>query len=30
MVAETEITLVHEIAHHFGIDDARLPPLGYG
>ncbi|MFI2431869.1 metallopeptidase family protein [Streptomyces sp. NPDC018693] len=21
---------VHEIAHHFGIDDARLHALGYG
>jgi predicted Zn-dependent protease with MMP-like domain len=28
-VAETEITVVHEIAHHFGIDDARLHALGY-
>jgi predicted Zn-dependent protease with MMP-like domain len=23
------ITVVHEIAHHFGIDDARLEELGY-
>jgi predicted Zn-dependent protease with MMP-like domain len=30
VVAETEITVVHEIAHHFGIDDARLHALGYG
>ena len=29
VVAETEITVVHEIAHHFGIDDARLHELGY-
>ena len=30
VVAETEITVVHEIAHHFGIDDERLHALGYG
>jgi len=30
VIAETEITVVHEIAHHFGIDDARLHALGYG
>jgi predicted Zn-dependent protease with MMP-like domain len=24
------ITVVHEIAHHFGIDDDRLHDLGYG
>ena len=23
-------TVVHEIAHHFGIDDRRLHELGYG
>jgi predicted Zn-dependent protease with MMP-like domain len=22
-------TVLHEIAHHFGIDDARLHELGY-
>ncbi len=27
---EVEITVVHEVAHHFGIDDARLHRLGYG
>jgi predicted Zn-dependent protease with MMP-like domain len=27
---EVNITVVHEIAHHFGIDDARLHQLGYG
>jgi predicted Zn-dependent protease with MMP-like domain len=27
---EVHITVVHEIAHHFGIDDARLHELGYG
>ncbi|WP_165985490.1 metallopeptidase family protein [Streptomyces sp. YIM 98790] len=26
---EIEITVVHEIAHHFGIDDERLHHLGY-
>lgn len=30
VVAETEVTVVHEIAHHFGIDDDRLHALGYG
>ncbi|GAA0988828.1 hypothetical protein GCM10009576_061690 [Streptomyces rhizosphaericus] len=30
VVQETEVTVVHEIAHHFGIDDARLHALGYG
>ena len=26
---EVEVTVVHEIAHHFGIDDDRLAELGY-
>ena len=30
VVREVHITVVHEIAHHFGIDDARLHELGYG
>jgi predicted Zn-dependent protease with MMP-like domain len=30
LVREVRITVVHEIAHHFGIDDARLHHLGYG
>lgn len=30
VIAETEVTVVHEIAHHFGIDDDRLHALGYG
>ena len=30
LVEEVRITVVHEIAHHFGIDDARLHALGYG
>ncbi len=29
LVEEVEITVVHEIAHHFGIDDAQLHQLGY-
>jgi predicted Zn-dependent protease with MMP-like domain len=29
-VREVRITVVHEIAHHFGIDDDRLHELGYG
>ena len=29
VVDEVHITVVHEIAHHFGIDDARLHQLGY-
>lgn len=30
VVEEIAITVVHEIAHHFGIDDARLHELGWG
>ncbi|MEU5907996.1 metallopeptidase family protein [Micromonospora sp. NPDC047527] len=30
VVDEVAITVVHEIAHHFGIDDARLHALGWG
>jgi predicted Zn-dependent protease with MMP-like domain len=26
---QVQITVVHEIAHHFGIDDERLHDLGY-
>ena len=29
VVDEVHITVVHEIAHHFGIDDDRLHELGY-
>jgi predicted Zn-dependent protease with MMP-like domain len=29
VVDEVNITVVHEIAHHFGIDDKRLHDLGY-
>lgn len=27
---EVAVTVVHEIAHHFGIDDDRLHELGWG
>jgi len=30
VVREVRITVIHEIAHHFGIDDARLHELGWG
>ncbi|MGH3314114.1 MAG: metallopeptidase family protein [Streptomyces sp.] len=30
VVREVEVTVVHEVAHHFGIDDERLHDLGYG
>jgi predicted Zn-dependent protease with MMP-like domain len=30
VVTEVSTTVVHEIAHHFGIDDARLHELGWG
>jgi predicted Zn-dependent protease with MMP-like domain len=29
LAKEVRITVVHEVAHHFGIDDARLHDLGY-
>jgi predicted Zn-dependent protease with MMP-like domain len=29
VIDEVHITVVHEIAHHFGIDDERLHELGY-
>ena len=29
LVEEVRITVVHEIAHHFGIDDDALHDLGY-
>ena len=29
VVEEVQITVVHEIAHHFGIDDKRLHDLGW-
>jgi len=27
---EVRVTVVHEVAHHFGISDARLTELGWG
>ncbi len=27
---EVTVTVVHELGHHFGIDDARLHELGWG
>jgi predicted Zn-dependent protease with MMP-like domain len=30
VVEEVAVTVVHEIAHHFGIDDERLHQLGWG
>jgi len=27
---EIRITVLHEVAHYFGIDEARLDELGYG
>jgi predicted Zn-dependent protease with MMP-like domain len=29
VVEEVAITVIHEIAHHFGIDDDRLEELGW-
>ena len=30
LTEEIAVTVVHEIAHHFGIDDAALHELGWG
>lgn len=30
LVNEVRITVVHEIAHHFGVSEARLTELGWG
>jgi predicted Zn-dependent protease with MMP-like domain len=30
VVDEVAVTVIHEIAHHFGIDDERLHELGWG
>lgn len=30
VVEQVRITVVHEIAHHFGIGESRLHELGYG
>ncbi|MGQ0616494.1 MAG: metallopeptidase family protein [Acidimicrobiia bacterium] len=29
VVRQVQVTVVHEVAHHFGIDDARLTQLGW-
>jgi predicted Zn-dependent protease with MMP-like domain len=29
VVAEVRRTVIHEVGHHFGIDDARLTELGW-
>jgi predicted Zn-dependent protease with MMP-like domain len=29
VVDEVAVTVIHEIAHHFGIDDDRLHELGW-
>ncbi|MBW3611673.1 MAG: metallopeptidase family protein [Actinomycetota bacterium] len=29
VVEEVRVTVVHEVAHHFGIDDHRLDELGW-
>ncbi len=30
VVDEVQVTVVHEVAHYFGIDDERLHELGWG
>lgn len=30
VVEQVKVTVVHEVAHHFGIDDDRLTELGWG
>ncbi len=30
VVRQVGITVIHEVAHHFGISDERLHELGYG
>ena len=30
VVEQVRITVIHEVAHHFGIDDDRLHELGLG
>ncbi len=30
VVHEVRVTVIHEVAHHFGIDDERLHELGWG
>ncbi|MCY4579925.1 MAG: metallopeptidase family protein, partial [Chloroflexi bacterium] len=28
IIREVQVTVVHEVAHHFGIDDERLHQFG--
>ncbi len=30
LVEEVRVTVVHEVAHHFGVDEDRLHELGWG
>jgi predicted Zn-dependent protease with MMP-like domain len=30
LIAEIRRTVIHELAHYFGIDDARLDDIGWG
>jgi predicted Zn-dependent protease with MMP-like domain len=30
VVHQVRVTVIHEVGHHFGIDDARLHELGWG
>lgn len=30
VIEEVQVTVIHEVAHHFGIDDDRLHELGWG
>ena len=30
LAAEIEVTVIHEVAHHFGIDDDSLHTMGWG
>jgi predicted Zn-dependent protease with MMP-like domain len=30
VIEQVAVTVVHEIAHHFGIDDSKLDELGWG
>jgi predicted Zn-dependent protease with MMP-like domain len=30
VIRQVRVTVVHEVAHHFGISDARLDELGWG
>ena len=30
LVEQIRVTLLHEIGHHFGLDDDEIEKLGYG